>query len=711
MKGLTVAAALAGTAMVLMNHTRGQLIHASWALHLAWPLAAMAAVGIAAARRGKPVIFDTDADARPALILFLAMVVYLLSSATADRHFFLAGWAPASLFDFRQGLPRSAILTAMLTPLCLYTGRRRWLLPLGLLLSIELFTLQELARSTDWSALYRDDHPSFMYRFWSYARSFPRVIYYDPLWNGGKVGSYLIGSGIPPMGTFFLPLWRFFPILSIYTPLLGFIFIVLLPWVAVGSARLTGAGRQAALSAGILSLGLCWYFFLYLLKFGTVGSLFNTIFLLPVCAVLYRAIRLDKREVWAGVILVISSVSFLSWGGSVFLAPLIVAGVLLGMGKWTKDKVLFLSTCTFLILLILGPMYLQLHLHTDLGKFVTADNPSSWKELSFLGGWKRLGSHLRQANPLLVFLGLPGLFFTRRRGMALLLAPLFVGALVLSAWGKEWLPILQLDRMAIPLFVAACLPAAMLCGRILETRGRRWAPARAALLVLLAMGGVAGTGYYRHFAGQASATISPVMLEVAAWLKSNTDGDSRILFAGQTVHGYGSGHVALLPALTGREMMASDYYAFSPKLVEYEYPPREWRKDGAAGIREFMDLFNVGYVLTYHDRWKEKFRQDGESYEELASFMQKTLEITVFRVKRARSFFAVGSGTVSAGINRIEVRPDHPGEIVLKYRWEEGLSAGGKTELYPVDMGRGVRFIGARSGEAESFTIRYDRWL
>jgi hypothetical protein len=91
--------------------------------------------------------------------------------------------------------------------------------------------------------------------------------------------------------------------------------------------------------------------------------------------------------------------------------------------------------------------------------------------------------------------------------------------------------------------------------------------------------------------------------------------------------------------------------------------------------------------------------------------MQKKIEVTVFQVQREASFFSTGSGTVTSGINRIEVHPDSPGEVVLKYNWEKGLSTGGKAELYPVDMGTGVTFIGARPREEGSFTIRYDKWL
>jgi hypothetical protein len=707
----TLAAAL-GLILVLANHTKGHLINVSWTPYLVWPLSAAAAVWIASRFRGDSQA-DDDAAALPALILLLATAVFLFSSATAARNFFLVGWAPPdpSLFDFRGGLARSALMTALLTPLCLYTGGRRWLLLLALLLTLEFLLFRELAQGTGWAALYRDDHPSFMYRFWSYARSFPRYFYYDPLWNAGGISGALVSSGMTPMGMVFWPFWRFAPTLAVYTPIVGFSFIVLLPWLAVGSARLMGAGRQASLSAGILSLGFCWYFTLYLIKFGTVGSLFSTIFLLPVCALLYRVLWLEKREVWAGALLVVSSFFFLSWPAAAFLAPLVVLAVVLSARRWTKKNVGFLGACTVAIVVLLLPMYLGLHSHTDIGGFVEADNAVRWDAKFFTSGWRMFRAQFAQANPLLIFLGLAGLFFTRRRGMIPFLGPILFGALLLASWGKYWKPILQLDRMGVPLFLAASLPAAFLCGQVLETKSRRWAPARALLLALLAAGGLAGVRHYDTFSRDPHVAVSPVMLKLVDWIGENTDGDSRILFAGKTAHGYGGGHVALLPALTGREMIAGDYYAFSPKLVEHERPPKAWRKRGREGIREYMDLYNVGHVMTFNRRWKEHFREEPSRYRELASFMQRKIELTVFKVVREPSFFSTGSGTVTSGINRIEVHPDSPGEVVLKYNWEEGLSTGGKAEIFPVEMSDGVTFIGARPVGKEGFTIRYDKWL
>ena len=60
-----------------------------------------------------------------------------------------------------------------------------------------------------------------------------------------------------------------------------------------------------------------------------------------------------------------------------------------------------------------------------------------------------------------------------------------------------------------------------------------------------------------------------------------------------------------------------------------------------------------------------------------------------------------------AEINRLRVRPDTSGEVVLKYLWADGLTAGPGVDLYPVETKNGVRLIGAATEKALPFTIRY----
>ena len=287
-----------------------------------------------------------------------------------------------------------------------------------------------------------------------------------------------------------------------------------------------------------------------------------------------------------------------------------------------------------------------------------------------------------------------------------MLAPVLIGGLLLTGWGDEWKPLFQFHRVIIALSLVAIIPAALTCSRILKSGKLNGALAGSVIISLLILSGYSAVKYYKDAAEADYATIQPYTLELAEWIKNNTEENSRILFAGRTVHGVGGGHVAYLPVLAEREMMACDYYHFSPKLVEYDYPPKKWRKQGAHKTFEFMDLYNVGYIITYHDHWKNWLRKHQDQYEEVKSFMQVTLELTVFKVKRNYSFFLKGAGRVESSPNSLYVTGSGD-EIVLKYNWSDGLDTAKGVVLFPYDAGDGVTFIGARPNGMKSFRIRY----
>ena len=73
-------------------------------------------------------------------------------------------------------------------------------------------------------------------------------------------------------------------------------------------------------------------------------------------------------------------------------------------------------------------------------------------------------------------------------------------------------------------------------------------------------------------------------------IQENVPRQGRVLFAGPAVHAYGAGHVAPLPLFTDREMMACDFYHFSPKQVEYVYPPSAYRQTPES-VFDFMEQF------------------------------------------------------------------------------------------------------------------------
>lgn len=390
---------------------------------------------------------------------------------------------------------------------------------------------------------------------------------------------------------------------------------------------------------------------------------------------------------------------------------LVGVSCLLSLRRWSKRRLLLLAGATAAILLLhLYPLLITL---TEGGKTVTYvmqqhGGGQAAGELGFLaGGWHRLTAHLREGHPVLLFLGVAGLAVVPTRGVGLFFAPIILGLAFLTGWGDQLVPNLELDRSSIPLLFAAIPPAAIAAERLLSASGPWMVLTRAALIAMLALGGYNTSRIYKNRGLAPYVTISDEMKEIVGWLRANVPEDGRVMIAGHAVHGYGGGHVAYLPVLIGREMMACDYYAFPPSLVEYDYPPRAYRRDDNR-YHQFLDLYNVTHIMTIHDHHKNYLRSHPEWYEEVVTHERKC----IFRVKREPNSFLSGSGEVEADIDRLNVTLDSPQpEVVLKYNWAEGLTSDPGVELFPHSVDENIVFIGVRPGERSSFSIRYNRWL
>lgn len=674
--------------------------------HIIWPLLALLLLFYT-----RPVPNNHIEEKLPTcyVILVILLCVYLFSSASVVAHFFFQDWQPGmeqGLLSLKPGVTQWLIITAILLPISPYFKGRESSLLLVFFLCVQAVCFYSLMEGTGGQPFYRDDNPSFLYRLWSYAIIAPKIVYYDPIWNGGYISSYLIGSGIIPLGAIWWPIWKFSSLLQTYTPVLGVTFILIMPWTVMGSLRIINANRTAIYLSGLLGLGICWPYYQYTFHFGTIGSSFCTIFLLPAAAALYRIIWLDLREKWVGAVLIISATILLMWPGSVFMAILLFTGVLLSFKRLSKKNLLFLSVCAAIIIVLLLPVYILLNTHSRAGELMqfTAERPADFSIL--FSGWSRLCESLRFINPIILFMGIAGLFFIKERGIILLLLPAILGGILLTGWGDEWKPLFQFHRTVIPLSLIALIPAACICSTIINSRQRSIIIMKTALISLFIISGYSSVKYYKTAANADYATIQPYTLQMTEWIKNNTEQNCRILFAGRTVHGVGGGHVAFLPVLAEREMMACDYYHFSPKLVEYNYPPKQWRKHGPKKMFEFMELFNVGYIVTYHAHWKKWLRNHPEQYQEVKSFMQTTLELTVFKTQREYSFFLKGNGQVHSEPGSISVQSSGK-EIVLKYNWAEDLQSDKGVTLFPYNAGDNVQLIGARMDGVEKFKIWY----
>jgi len=309
----------------------------------------------------------------------------------------------------------------------------------------------------------------------------------------------------------------------------------------------------------------------------------------------------------------------------------------------------------------------------------------------------------------LVFLGVIGVLFSPSKSIrAWSLSPLIL-LLIIAGWGEGYFTGLPLYRMAMPLLFLAIPPAALWVEHLLQVRGTRAAFMRAALVAYLILGGTTVVKTYANKGSARYKIMSPGVQELVTWIEEETPPDGRILFAGKTVHKY-SAHVAALPLFTKREMMACDYYHFSPKEVEYDYPPRVFRKEGTEGVFAFMTLYNVTHVVTYRSNYIRYFENDPEHYE-LAKHIESE-HIYVFRVKRASTPLTKGKGSVAATFNRIDLQLDgvHD-EVAIPYNWEEGLSVEAPAELFPYKAHPHVTLIGVRPNGKTNVTVRYRSWL
>jgi hypothetical protein len=318
-------------------------------------------------------------------------------------------------------------------------------------------------------------------------------------------------------------------------------------------------------------------------------------------------------------------------------------------------------------------------------------------------------AHLQEGHPVILFLGFAGLATLSARSIRRWFWPMLLMFVVIAGWGPQWKPKLELGRMAIPMMFLAVGPAAVACSRLLRGRDWRLAPARAALIVLLGLGGWNVSRIYANQSRAPYVVMKDEIRDFAARLREEVPEGGRVMFAGAMVHYFGRGHVAYLPVLTGREMMAVDYYHFPMTYVKYEYPPDGFNGSPEA-VLEFIRLYNITHVVTFHDRWKAVFRGVDEQADELEGF--EAVRASVFRMRRESSLFIRGAGRAKADFSRIDVGVDHPdAEAVLGYNWVDGLSVSAPAELFPYEAGNGVRLIGIRPNGLSAMTIRYRSWL
>lgn len=127
--------------------------------------------------------------------------------------------------------------------------------------------------------------------------------------------------------------------------------------------------------------------------------------------------------------------------------------------------------------------------------------------------------------------------------------------------------------------------------------------------------------------------------------------------------------------------------------------------DDPGGLRRYLELFNIRYVVadaTDHTWWT---RLPTIPWLRLRTELQ---DLAVYETDVAPGYLLGGDGSVAFDYNTLAVRLREPtDELILKFRWVDGLRAHPALPLEPVEVSPGVQFIRARPGRILEFEVRY----
>lgn len=588
--------------------------------------------------------------------------------------------------------------------------------------------------------IFSDDHPSFLYRFQELVRHFPNIPYYNTEWNGGFSASEFFATGALGAFFLFLPLLGFagdfssFAGSEIYTLLIPYLFVCLIPWSVYLAARLIGLPRQTASIAGIFALGPSLGYFEWILKFGTIGFALSAGMLPLIVALSVRLAFGPVLPRWSEVFaFIIAAYLFLAWPLAVILlAPMGVLwvwslirrrpedGYLPSGRRWARIAVFagltaLLQLPTALVLIrdvkvtaIAATNSMPGSINNQPSEQVLAaaergeaQDSSGAKAAAVL---KHLQENLVKANPLILLFMLPGFLILGRGMPRRAIFGSVIGALLLHLIGPYYKPQFELRRMIYPALFMAALPAAAAIAAMFDILfkamfepGDLRKPARLSIAGISSAGAVALSGLFLISPVTAASVYlnrsiehfqfaPPLVGELSSAIAAH-GGNGRTLFLGFMLHDLGSsgglmqdgGHIAPLANFSGKPLYAFYYTHYI--WTTADPIPLDYRQRGRAGIEEFLDLVNVTAVVTHQKEWADFCRADSRYVE---VFKGDRFRLFV-RNSGNGSYFLSGAGQIEPAEEGFAVKLDSA-EAVLKYRYFPKLRSfpSDGVEIYPV---------------------------
>jgi hypothetical protein len=168
--------------------------------------------------------------------------------------------------------------------------------------------------------------------------------------------------------------------------------------------------------------------------------------------------------------------------------------------------------------------------------------------------------------------------------------------------------------------------------------------------------------------------------ELLAWIKNNTSRKSRILVEDSDVRSkhqfYDTYLPAVFPNLVQREYLVGPrpncpiLHGFASFTEEILFG-KHINDFSFNEIKNYFDLYNVGWVICWSDASKTFFQK----YPKYLRHVKDIDKFSIYQVHRTPSFFLKGAGEIQSDYNRLSLTEIVPqdGEIVIKYHWMKYL--------------------------------------
>ncbi|MCI5065954.1 hypothetical protein MRY87_09545 [bacterium] len=614
---------------------------------------------------------------------------------------------------------------------------RRMLLPI-LVVFTPFFLSWCFFRSADGRLLFSDDNPTFLYRLLLLREHFPSIPFYNPLWNAGIDARDFFATGALNGFLLFSPLIYLTDLLSTYNILIILLLFFFVPGALFLAGRILRFSPLTCALASLLSLtsSLLWY--RWALQFGTLGFITSSALLPIVLALGIQFLEERHLPLWKAALTVVAVSLMLLWSPSGLVCIPLLAISLCALPKlfrqrwWPLTTILILAVNVPWITLFWSVSNVSSFLdtpHQEVGEQAPSTDELFYRDLNqeertvqssrsqlsvgtvsrprfserktvfkhkkepitFDGARKRLREALHNAHPLLWLFLVPGLLllsgYTR-----LIFTVTLLWLLGLGTVGALIKPQLELDRMLVILLSLASLPVARAISSVLEEK-------RSSLTSFLTCGFLIA-GIFSVGSVILNRSVVPISFqdeeveEISAAVKEHA-GEGRTLFSGFILHDFSGGHLAPLPLMTGKPILAS-----SPVHNLWSYQqifPKSFLERESEGIQEYLDLMNVSLVFAHEPKWRAFFERQPLLYHQVGRIGKFSF---FTRSSSPESYFLEGSGEIlSQSSGSVRFRLTEP-DGVLRFQsfpfltvTQEGGTAPAGCHLSSRQIDADLRFV------------------